>query len=258
MPYLTQTTSTKSDLSSLQVGTYGIPHDDKRQKGGEDAFFISNDLKTIGVFDGVGGWSNVGVDPREYSLSLAFYCKQAADEEKSLAHPLEILRYGYDSSKHIMGSSTACIVNITGNQFLSANLGDSGFRIIRDHQVVLASQSQQHRFNMPYQLGTQSDDHPGMAAIQSFNLEAGDYIVLGTDGLFDNLYDKDIIVVIQSLPEGISMTSVAAAIAQRAYEVSKLEEVDIPFNEMAKIYGMSFWDNGKQDDITVIVARYGY
>jgi len=123
--------------------------------------------------------------------------------------------------------------------------------------VILASTAQQHRFNMPYQIGSQSDDKPEMAVIQQFTLEAGDYIILGTDGLFDNLYDEDIIRVIENLPEWVSMKTVAAAIAEKAYEVSKLNEVKIPFNEMAKLYyGMSFWDNGKQDDITVVVVRY--
>jgi len=204
----------------------------------------------------MGGWSTVGIDPRDYSLSLSYHCKLAVDE-KALIHPLQILRYGYDSSQSIVGSSTACIIHISGNQFHSANLGDSGFRIIRRNQVIFSSTSQQHRFNMPYQIGAQSDDKPEMADIQQFTLEAGDYIILGTDGLFDNLYDKDIIQVIENLPEWVSMKTVAAAIAEKAYEVSKLNEVKIPFNDMAEsYYGMSFWDNGKQDDITVVVARF--
>jgi protein phosphatase PTC7 len=238
------------------VGLHLIPHDDKLDKGGEDTWFISEDLQTMGVFDGVGGWSDVNVDPRDYSLSLSKHCKLAVDE-KALTNPLQILRYGYDLSQSITGSSTACIINISGNQFLSANLGDSGFRIIRRSQVVYESTSQQHRFNMPYQIGPQSDDKPEDADIRQFTLETGDYIILGTDGLFDNLYDKDIIQVIENLPESVSMETVATEIAIKAYEISKLPEVKIPFNDMAlKFNGMSIWDNGKQDDITVIVARY--
>jgi len=54
-----------------------------------------------------------------------------------------------------------------------------------------------------------------------------------------------------------NMDMVAEAIARRAYSVSKQNEVKIPFNDMAALhYGMSFWDNGKQDDITVVVGRY--
>jgi len=110
---------------------------------------------------------------------------------------------------------------------------------------------------MPYQIGTQSDDRPEMADIQHCTLEPGDYIVIGTDGLFDNLYDEDIIRVIESLSDVVSIKTVAVAIAEKAYEVSKLNEVKIPFNDMAALYyGMSFWDNGKQDDITVAVVRY--
>jgi len=219
--------------------------------------FVSEDNNTIGVFDGVGGWASSGVDPREYSLNLSLQCKFGVDKEAK-SHPLQIMRYGYDSTQHITGSSTACIISIIENQFISANLGDSGFRIIRSNQILLSSTSQQHRFNTPYQLGTQSADTPEMADIQRLTLQPGDYILLGTDGLFDNLYDKDILQVWEEMPCGSSVESLAKAVAEKAYDVSKQSEVKIPFNEMAEsYYGMSCWENGKQDDITVVVARYG-
>lgn len=38
---------------------------------------------------------------------------------------------------------------------------------------------------------------------------------------------------------------------------AKKNQVKIPFNDMAELhYGMSVWENGKQDDITVVVAHY--
>jgi protein phosphatase PTC7 len=235
---------------------YLIPHDDKKEKGGEDSWFISNDLKTIGVFDGVGGWATAGIDPREYSHNLSLHCKKAVDEQ-SKTHPLQIMRYGYDRTQHIVGSSTACIIAIIENQFISANLGDSGFRIIRSGQVVLSSSSQQHSFNTPYQLGTQSDDLPELSEIQHFTLEPGDYIILGTDGLFDNLYDDDILTVLSHQSPHSTTETIAESIALKAYQVSKLNQVKIPFNDMAESYfGTPYWDNGKQDDITVLVLRY--
>ena len=45
-----------------------IPHPDKKDKGGEDAFYA--DDRVLSVADGVGGWVEVGVDPANYSRKL--------------------------------------------------------------------------------------------------------------------------------------------------------------------------------------------
>ncbi len=42
-----------------------IPHDDKRDTGGEDAYILNPTL--IGVADGVGGWANQGIDSGLFS-----------------------------------------------------------------------------------------------------------------------------------------------------------------------------------------------
>jgi len=157
---------------------------------------------------------------------------------------------------NIIGSSTACIIAIDGNKLTASNLGDSGIRNIRNGKVILASESQQHRFNMPFQLGTDSDDTPDSAEPLECTLQDGDIIVLGTDGLFDNMYDEDIIKITEIFGKQ-STASVASALALEAYRKSKEIEVKIPFNDMAaKWYGIKNWDSGKQDDITVIVAQY--
>lgn len=60
----------------------------------------------------------------------------------------------------LQGTSTVCILALEGNKLHAANLGDSGFLVVRKRTVVFRCPSQQHRFNFPYQLGcpgTQSD-----------------------------------------------------------------------------------------------------
>ena len=49
-----------------------IPHPDKKATGGEDAHFIldSTDRWAVGVADGVGGWTEIGVDSGIYSRFL--------------------------------------------------------------------------------------------------------------------------------------------------------------------------------------------
>ena len=53
-----------------------------------------------------------------------------------------------------IGSSTACIMVLDkkSQTLHSANLGDSGFLVIRQGSVVHHSSEQQHYFNTPYQL----------------------------------------------------------------------------------------------------------
>ncbi len=47
-----------------------LPHPDKVETGGEDAFFVSSHGQgAFGVADGVGGWNMEGVDPSRYSRS---------------------------------------------------------------------------------------------------------------------------------------------------------------------------------------------
>ncbi len=52
------------------------------------------------------------------------------------------------------GSSTACVVALHKEKSIlhTANLGDSGFVVIRKNTIVHRSQEQQHYFNSPFQL----------------------------------------------------------------------------------------------------------
>lgn len=52
------------------------------------------------------------------------------------------------------GSSTACIVVLDRqrHRLHTANLGDSGFLVVRGGEVVHRSDEQQHYFNTPFQL----------------------------------------------------------------------------------------------------------
>jgi len=57
--------------------------------------------------------------------------------------------------KHLVsGSSTACVLVLNRNDAIlyCANLGDSGFLIMRSGQVVHRSEEQVHCFNTPFQL----------------------------------------------------------------------------------------------------------
>jgi len=74
----------------------------------------------------------------------------------------------------------------------------------------------------------------------------GDVIVLATDGVFDNLYDKEIIEILARKSE-----NPAGEISLSAYKNSIKEAVGTPFSEGSG----GKYSGGKKDDITVIVVR---
>ena len=54
--------------------------------------------------------------------------------------------------RRLQGSCTACILCVKGSQLHAVNLGDSGFVVVRNGNVVKKSASQQVYFYCPYQL----------------------------------------------------------------------------------------------------------
>ena len=70
----------------------------------------------------------------------------------------------------LQGTSTACILALDDSKLHAANVGDSGFIVVRKQKVVFKSPSQQHRFNFPYQLGCPGtmSDTPEDAEVRSY------------------------------------------------------------------------------------------
>ncbi|KAG0292264.1 Protein phosphatase PTC7 [Linnemannia gamsii] len=199
---------------------------------GEDAFFhVSTPSRVaLGVADGVGGWSEVGVDPALFSWALMDNAEAVArltdvdqsgpdakDSQQSAGKiPLDaqtILDGAYSelvqSGKVEAGSSTACILSlckVTGT-LRASNLGDSAYLLIRDNKCIYESPSQQHFWNCPYQLTVLPPGYPGAkqhvmdmpkdAAQTTHQLQDGDVIVLATDGFWDNVFTKEAIELVE-------------------------------------------------------------
>ncbi|KAF5829895.1 phosphatase 2C-like domain-containing protein [Dunaliella salina] len=268
---------------ALIGGAYVLPHPEKMGKGGEDWFFVSDTMRALGVADGVGGWAEVGVDAGAYARQLMANAKQIADTltadgsaeyEKqwrigndptpTLDNPNEpalqqtILEKAYAETK-VRGSSTASIVVLANKKLFASNLGDSGFMIIRDGQVVFHSPSQQHGFNFPFQIGSFDSMSDSPTASQKFSVpvQLGDVIVLGTDGLWDNCFDEEITAVIKycvGQQGSMSMDKVAQVLAFYARHRASDPKYASPFAYAAFQADLAYM-GGKLDDITVVVAR---
>lgn len=94
------------------------------------------------------------------------------------------------------GSSTLVVMTfpVGGNKVFASYVGDSGYCILRpaskdrDYSVFFESNAQQRGFNFPYQLGWgKNGDQPAVAVELTHQVMNEDIIVMGTDGLFDNL-----------------------------------------------------------------------
>jgi protein phosphatase PTC7 len=84
-------------------------------------------------------------------------------------------------------------------------LGDSGYMLIRNKQVIFKSSAQSHRYNAPYQLGCTPPellehdlyrDRPEDSVCQTHRIKSGDFLIVSSDGLFDNLYEDEIAMII--------------------------------------------------------------
>lgn len=65
--------------------------------------------------------------------------------------------------------------------------------------------------------GSDSPDTPNDAVIENLKLKATDFVILGSDGLFDNIFDSEIINYIQ---QSNSVKDIAGSIAQHAKKIA--------------------------------------
>ncbi|CAL5220230.1 g2206 [Coccomyxa viridis] len=241
----------------LNLAAALMPHPNKAHRGGEDAVFLSDDGLTFGLADGVGSWIESGVDAGIFARELMGNCESAAKQiAPSKTAPMNILKNGfYDTKK--MGSSTACILALEGATLHAANLGDSGFMVVRRNKVAFKSRSQQHQFNYPFQLGRGGRfpfDSPAAAECYSVPLKEGDVIIAGTDGVWDNLFDPECAALVsQTQGKGQNPAQSAEALARCAHMRGADPQATTPFSIGCQQLGFQEI-GGKLDDIAVIIA----
>ncbi|XP_023634220.1 probable protein phosphatase 2C 62 isoform X2 [Capsella rubella] len=225
----------------------------KALAGREDAYFIFHH-NWIGIADGVSQWSFEGINKGMYSQELMSNCQKIiSDETAKIIDPVQVLHRGVNETKS-SGSSTALIAHLDNNELHIANIGDTGFMVIRDGTVYQKSSPMFHHFCFPLQI-TQGCDVLKLAEVYHVNLEEGDVVIAATDGLFDNLYEKEIVsIVCRSLDQNLEPQKIAELVAAKAQEVGGSETERTPFADAAKEEGYDGHKGGKLDAVTVIVS----
>uniref|UniRef100_A0A1J3G3J4 Protein phosphatase n=1 Tax=Noccaea caerulescens TaxID=107243 RepID=A0A1J3G3J4_NOCCA len=226
----------------------------KALAGREDAYFVSNH-NWLGIADGVSQWSLEGVIRGTYAQELMSNCQKIiSDETDKITDPVQVLHKSAKETKS-PGSSTALIAHLHNNELHIANIGDSGVMVIRNGTVLQKSSPMFHHFCFPLQIRPGDDDVLKLAGVYHVNLEEGDVVITATDGLFDNLYEKEIVsIVCRSLEQSLEPQKVAELLAAKAQEVGRSEIERTPFADAAKEEGYDGYKGGKLDAVTVIVS----
>ncbi|CUG91958.1 protein phosphatase, putative [Bodo saltans] len=266
---------------------------------GEDSFFVSNTYRTLGVADGVGGWKDEGVDPAQFSNKLMENAKAYSETHRKDYDPERIMHNAFEKLKHDKavraGSSTCCIASLvedSGKWWLDfANLGDSGALVIRNRDILHRVHEKIHGFSQPFQLAVLPEHLKGRAYSdrvtdsirERVEVQVGDVVLLGTDGLFDNRYNSQLAAdagwvgtvadsILEKIPVfGFLLSSafstgdqkieytdpyrVVQRVVSDTYKNSLSKDADTPWASMLQEYGVKDAKGGKVDDITCLMAR---
>ncbi|XP_022037104.1 probable protein phosphatase 2C 26 isoform X3 [Helianthus annuus] len=218
---------------SIRVGTRLIPHPKKADKGGEDAFFVSGyNGGVMAVADGVSGWAEKDVDPAQFSRELMRRASSLVDDEEVNYDPRILVRKAHAATSST-GSATVIVSMLDNNGILKiANVGDCGLRVIRKGQIIFSTFPQEHYFDCPYQLSSETVSQTYLdATVTSIDIVKGDIIVMGSDGLFDNVFDHEIVSTIK---EHKDVAETAKVLADLAYKHSVDFYFDSPFSIEAR------------------------
>lgn len=244
---------------------------------GEDSYSVSeNDEQlVIAIADGVGGWRKRGVDPAKFSRCIMDQVGKLVGDAAKLSGVLlkteDLLAKAFsglvqvyrDGKGEPFGSSTVCIVSLQKRQGILevCNLGDSGAIVIRDGAIIYRSVVQQTRFNAPYQTtlrpNGEVNDMTPMASRDRLHVQPGDMVLLATDGLWDNVWERDLLETVASGMAGLSrkeggLSVLAKDLVMQARAAAAAED-DSPFAVESRKHDKPH-TGGKPDDITVLVA----
>ena len=159
--------------------------------------------KFICGLDGVGGWADEGIDSGLMTKELITHISEMYDKREF--ETLHTLLDDCVKKTVSKGSTTAVMAEIPNDtpndptkvKIKTLNLGDSGYLILRPQpknqttSVVFRSESQQHYFNCPFQVGNHSK-LPTKSDLKEHIVDEKDIFVMATDGVWDNLFNEDI------------------------------------------------------------------
>ena len=184
------------------------------------------------------------------------------DSKQTDAKRLVAAGHQFVLKQQIQGSATVVVVSIDKSARMASIscLGDSAALVIRKAEfIAFHTPIQSEGWNQPHQLvdyqHTTRDCPLGKMASSAFQatvqLEKGDVIIAATDGLFDNVFQADIVQCVKEcLNEDVSEGEIARRLVVSAWIHSMDTAYASPF---ARDSNGAWKVGGKQDDIAVAV-----
>lgn len=195
-------------------------HPSKKAAGYIYADAVTSTQRMLGVCDGISGVQQMGLRPDELPLQMLAQCQLGINElvnrgrvpVNSDGHWLmELIKDAYDRTD-ALGATTALLVALEENRRLAiANIGDCALLLLRlspvgDARLVKRFRTDALRYeaNKPVQLMRFANTNPADthlvisgARMNTVACEPGDLIVMGSDGIFDNLEDEEIVAILE-------------------------------------------------------------
>ena len=127
--------------------------------------------------------------------------------------------------------------------------------MIRGSEVVFSTPAQQHDFNFPYQLGSESlNDAPDRADSFTVEVKPGDVVITASDGLWDNLWNNEVVALVgEAKARSKGPKALASVLAKQAQRRGLDQQAWSPFMHGALQKGFAYM-GGKIDDVTIVVA----
>jgi protein phosphatase PTC7 len=233
---------------------------------------MSRDARVIGVADGVGGWADAGVNPAFFTwhfLKRCLHYTTSTDIPRMALPDVLQAAWGETVKAGLMGSCTTAIVSFESEPTGASTepltvmlVGDCGVIVIRDESVVLRTKERQYKFNFPHQIGSDGSSSPQkLAATETVHVQANDVVILGTDGVFDNVFDSELVELTAEARKAaagkqVDCQKLADSIAQLAATHGADGRYRSPFSVAAVKAGYRYL-GGKMDDVCVAVGVVG-
>lgn len=196
-------------------------HPLKTASGIPNADAVEEGRNHLGLCDGVSGVFNLGIPPHELPKDLLNKCGEVLRDvlrsgrfRNELDDAGDWLRKAVQNAyeqTQALGATTLLLAALKDNQLWTACLGDSALLVLRPTALrplrlhpVLRTTPGRYDAQRPIQVQRLPEISCAQvrsviegALIKRFYVRPGDVIVLGSDGLFDNLEDHEITKIIQ-------------------------------------------------------------
>ena len=253
-----------SSALKLSSGVFTSLHPQTINNLKSDNNYISDNF--ICITDGAMSWKNLQ-DPYKYSQVLleTITSKNNTNHDKYVQNLEEMVKEAQYEIKETVGG-TNCLIfsfDVNNSMLYSYSIGDCGYLLLRKSEetgkieILFKKFEKTKNFNKSHQISN-TNDFLRFGTMNKHESLENDIIISGSDGLFDNLYQMDLIDCIKPFIEHnvkiLDIELIADIIGKFALNKSLERSYYSPFAKNAYEYYVDYI-GGKPDDITAIVSQ---